>query len=116
MNRILIVDDSADNLAIINFFLKEEYECLTASSGAEALELLRDISFDLIISDYQMQNGDGLWLLDKLKSLPSAPPCIILTSDLTKDADFFFKFGAQGFCPKHRILDLLLKEIRRILD
>ena len=116
MNRILVVDDSADNLALINYVLGDEFESVVATSGVEALELLRDISFDLILSDYQMQNGDGIWLLGKLKSFPKAPPCIILTADLTKEAEFFINAGAQGFCPKQRIMDSLLKEVRRLLD
>ncbi len=116
MNRILLVDDSADNISAIRFFLGENYKTVAASSGFEAMELLRQNSFDLILSDYQMENGDGIWLLEQLKSLQNAPPCIILTADLTKGADFFLKAGAQGFCPRHRIMDSLLDEVRRFLD
>jgi CheY-like chemotaxis protein len=116
MNRILIVDDSADNLSLVKYVLQDEFDCLLASSGVEAKDLISAISFDLIISDYQMANGDGLFLLEFLKSIPEAPPCIILTADLTKDADFFLRAGAMGFCPRARIMDSLLKEVRRILD
>jgi two-component system response regulator HydG len=116
MKRILIVDDSADNLSLVKYFLQDEYECLLATSGVEAKDLISNISFDLIISDYQMENGDGLFLLEFLKSFPKAPPCIILTADLTKDADFFLRAGATGFCSKLRIMDSLLKEVTRVLD
>lgn len=116
MKKILIVDDSKDNVSLVKYFLSDVYDCLAAHSGEEALILMKDISFDLIISDYQMENGDGVWLLGQLNSIKTAPPCIILTADLTKEADFFIQAGAQGFCPRHRIMDSLLNEVKRIID
>lgn len=116
MYKVLVVDDSADNVSLIKYFLKDHYDLLVASSGKEAWELIKAISFDLILSDYQMENCDGIWLLNQLKLLPKAPPCIILSADLTKDTDFFIRAGAQGFCPKHRMMDTLLKEVRRFID
>jgi CheY-like chemotaxis protein len=116
MRKILIVDDSADNVALVKYFLGDEYDCLVATSGIEALVLVQDIQFDLVLSDYQMENGDGIWLLGQLKLMPKAPPCIILTADLIKEESFFKDAGAQGFCTKHQIEDNLIREVRRVLD
>jgi CheY-like chemotaxis protein len=116
MKKILIVDDSIDNISLAKYVLNEEFDCFVATSGFEALDLVKNIPFDLIISDYQMENGDGLWLLKQLNLISKAPPCLILTADLSKDHTFFFDAGAQGFCPKYRMMDLLVNEVRRILD
>jgi DNA-binding response OmpR family regulator len=48
------------------------------------LSLLKQYKVDLILSDLEMPNGDGLWLLLKLKALAeSCPPIIILTGHPT---------------------------------
>lgn len=116
MMRILIVDDTENDVSLVKYFLQDEYDCLVSTSAAEAVALLTDISFDLIISDYQLDDGDGLWLLEQLKNIQHAPPCLILTADLTVEAGIFLQAGAKGFCYRHLIVDSLLKEVRRILD
>lgn len=58
--RVLVVDDRADNLVMIRAMLEPlPVEVVTASSGPEALEQLRDAEFALAILDVQMPEMDG---------------------------------------------------------
>ena len=59
MYRVLIVDDDHDLALLIYEKLKDLGECLISNSGYEAIGLLKIKSFDLVISDYNMNEGDG---------------------------------------------------------
>jgi diguanylate cyclase (GGDEF)-like protein len=69
MARILIVDDSPDNIAIAAMILeKDNYEILTATSGEQALEMARKARPDVILLDIQMPQMDGFQVCQRLKS------------------------------------------------
>ncbi|MCX6128519.1 MAG: response regulator [Proteobacteria bacterium] len=59
MYRVLIVDDDQDLALIIQEKLKHLGECVTATAGYEAINMLKSQSFDVVISDYNMEDGDG---------------------------------------------------------
>lgn len=116
MALVLVVDDSQDNLIFIKDFLMTlGHTCRLAASGRQALDILKEETFDLIISDYQMNDGDGLWLLTELKKDLSSPNCIVMTGDQTISQDQFFSAGACALCPKPIHWPQLEQEIRRLL-
>jgi CheY-like chemotaxis protein len=59
MYRVLIVDDDQELALVIQDKLKELGETLTASAGYEAINLLQNEPYDLVVSDYNMKDGDG---------------------------------------------------------
>ena len=116
MALILIVDDSQDDLIFMTEFLKQAgHECRLASSGQDAMEHILVEKFQLIISDYQMNNGDGKWLLKEIKNISNPPPCIIITADRNHTEKDFKSLGAKGFCFKPLIWHQLKLEIDRLL-
>ncbi|GAB4331440.1 MAG: sigma-54 dependent transcriptional regulator [Calditrichia bacterium] len=72
-NRILIIDDEANiRDGLITLLTAKGYQTAAASDGTEALALLENEVFDLIITDYKMQQMDGMKLLEKInKEFPS---------------------------------------------
>lgn len=81
--RVLIVEDDE----ILREVICEEFitnECLvsSASSGNQALKKISEEAlFDIIVTDVQMPDGDGVFLLEKLKSLSlKLNPVIIMVS------------------------------------
>ena len=77
---ILVVDDEQDNLDTFRFNFKRSFRLLTASSGAEALELLGDHDVAVIITDQRMPRMTGLQLLQKASHIRPDAVRIILTA------------------------------------
>ena len=108
MPLILVVDDSMDDLLFLEEFLTTSgYECRLANSGHMALEHLKIEKFDLVISDYQMDDGDGLWLIDEIKKNKIMTKVILLSTELFTSGD--------GFSPKPIDLIHLQQQIGLIL-
>lgn len=68
--KILVLDDSEDNLNLIKLYTKKsEDEFVFTSSGEEALKLVANNQFDLIFMDIQMPGMDGFEVLEKVRLL-----------------------------------------------
>jgi len=68
INKILVVEDEKDTLFILEkLFLKNNYEVYTATSGQEALEILKKNIPDVIVADWTMPIMDGIELCDIVK-------------------------------------------------
>ncbi len=81
MENILIVDDEKNYPMIIGEILQEEgYTSMTASSGMEALDILRTEIIDLVLTDVKMPGMSGIQLLNKIKELNPDVPVIIMTA------------------------------------
>ncbi len=77
--RILYVDDELNNLTSFKAAFRREFEVITASSGPEALDILKDRDIEVIVSDQRMPEMTGVEFLQKVKELEPAPIRILLT-------------------------------------
>src|SRR6201997_4203051 len=80
---ILVVDDVADNVDILQMRLESQgYEVVTAGDGVEALEKTRELLPDLILLDIMMPKMDGIETVKRLKADASLPfiPVILVTA------------------------------------
>jgi len=85
---VLIVDDSASLRQVVAISLRGAgYETIEAGDGVEALSKLGENKINLIISDLNMPNMDGLSLVRAIKSLPTYKftPIIMLTTEISSD-------------------------------
>jgi two-component system chemotaxis response regulator CheY len=103
----LIVDDSSVMRKIVERVLRQAglaiAEVFEASSGIEALELLRGKHVDLILSDINMPQMDGLEFLRQLRAQDLAPgvPVVMITTESSEDhVREAIAAGAQGYIRK----------------
>ena len=61
--KMLIVDDELANLRLLDRLFARDFECLTASSGAEAIRLLEQHDVAILVTDQRMPGMTGIDLL-----------------------------------------------------
>lgn len=99
---ILIVDDSVDNQMLIEAMLGQ-YGANTnlASHGDEALDIVRERSFDLILMDYRMPGRDGLSTTHEIRQRGVDIPIILLTANAMKgEKEKGLAIGANAYISK----------------
>ncbi len=70
-SKILAVDDSATNVAVMQEMLNEAYNLKTAASGEEALEIANDFRPDITLLDIMMPGIDGYEVCRRMRATPS---------------------------------------------
>ena len=98
---ILIVDDDELVRRVVKELLEDlNFSVIETKSAREALELMRDrIQLDLVISDVNMPEMDGLQLVQELKSMRPSLPIILMSGRPFKDQNYPFlakPFTRQG--------------------
>jgi len=102
--RILVVDDLAPNVHLLQVKLQAEYyDVLTARSGYEALEVAQNERLDLVLMDAMMPGMDGFEACKRIKNNPDTwhVPVIMVTAlEETKDRIRGLESGADDFVTK----------------
>lgn len=116
--RILIVDDEKDILRALEFVLSREgYSVATATSGEEAIELLKKEEYDLILTDLKMPGMDGMEVLEKSLQLRPSTAVIIMTAYATvESAVQAMRMGASDYIVKPFINEDVKLRIKRLLE
>lgn len=117
--QILLVDDQPDMLAFLGPTLTQHgAEVITASSGASALEILRQLTPDVLISDIAMPEGDGYQLVRALRAREAKSPgqklipAIALTAFArTADTEEALQAGFQAHIAKPVDVSELVKTV-----
>lgn len=75
-----MVDDNRDGIAARRSVLEElGYKVISACSGADAIKLVKEHEFDLVVTDYKMSPMDGLELIKHLRAENFVQPIILLS-------------------------------------
>jgi CheY-like chemotaxis protein/HAMP domain-containing protein len=112
---ILVVDDEPEVAAMISrYLLQEGYNALTATSGAEALELAaRELPFAITL-DIIMPDMDGWEVLQGLKKAPETKEIPVIIVSISEDKETGFALGAVGYVTKPVSKKQLVSEIEKI--
>lgn len=118
--KVLIVDDNEQNLYLLKTLLnKNNYECVSAKNGVEALKKLKQDAYDMIITDILMPRMDGFQLCRECKTDDNlkAIPLIFYTATYTdkKDEEFALSLGAEKFINKPMEAELFMNIIQDTL-
>ncbi len=119
MAKVLVVDDSNSIRDMVSFTLKSAgYETIEAKDGLEGLRKGKMGGFDLVISDVNMPNMDGITLCEELRKLASFKftPILMLTTESSTDVKMRGKAaGATGWLVKPFNPDKLLATVKRVV-
>ena len=116
---ILAVDDSASMRDMVAFTLRGAgYEVTQAEDGVDALSKAKSGKFDLVITDVNMPNMDGITLIKQLRGLDNYKyiPMLMLTTESAADKKQEGKAaGATGWIVKPFNPDQLLATVKKVL-
>ena len=119
MKRTLAVDDSSSVRQMLGFTLRNAgYEVSEAVDGKDGLAKAGREKFDLVITDLNMPNMDGIQLITALRKLPaySFTPLLMLTTESQPEKkDAGRKAGATGWIVKPFNSDQLVAVVRKLI-
>lgn len=111
---VLIVDDNPNMSALLVEMLEAlSYDALVASDGREALSMIGERDFSMVITDFRMPNMSGIELLNKIKEhRPDLPVAIISGYNIEEIDDKELVQKADGFLGK----PFMISEIENLLS
>lgn len=116
-NRILIVDDEETVRNLFAASLRARYECVTAENAQEALALLANQLFALVITDVQMPGLSGIELLRKIVAdFPDVAVIVVSGVDRSQRVIDTLRQGASDYLIKPCELEVLERSVERSLE
>ena len=115
---VLIVDDSPTVIAQLVGALEGTYTCLTAENGLVGLEAAREHLPDVVITDLEMPQLDGLGLLQGILSDPSTrqiPVVVLTTVTAVEKVNECRALGCAGFVLKPVVAEYLLAKLNTLM-
>jgi DNA-binding NtrC family response regulator len=116
--RILVVDDEDIIRESLSFILrKEKYEVEEAANGKIAFEMLKESSFDLVITDLEMPVMKGIELLDEIRKINLQTNTIVITAyGSMETAIAALRSGASDYILKPVEFDELLLKVKKLFE
>jgi putative two-component system response regulator len=117
-NKVLVVDDDQFALrSMVKVLGGESYEVVAAASGSEAIDLLKEDSFDLVLTDLKMPEVDGLEVLRQAREIAPQAVVLILTGYASLESAIeALREGAYDYLLKPCSADELKLKIERGLE
>jgi DNA-binding NtrC family response regulator len=91
------------------------YVVVAARTGDEAISILKNINFDIILSDFQMPNGNGMSVLNYVNTMNPKAIFFFISGQSTISVDECLKAGAAKYFNKPFDLDNLAFEINEVM-
>ena len=118
MSKVLVVDDEPSMRRILKANLRmDSHVCVEASNSSEAIKLLSEEDFEVVITDQKMPGGTGLDVLRAVQERDSTTSVIFLTAVGTVElAVESMRQGAFDFLTKPFELDVMRATVRRACE
>lgn len=116
MRRILVVEDDEILNSGLCYNLKlDKYKAVPAYNVSMALEKTENESFDLVILDVNLPDGDGFELCKKIKAAQDTPVVFLTARDLEADVMTGFDLGADDYIIKPFNINIFRKKVAAVL-
>lgn len=116
---ILHIEDNPDNRVLVRrLLLAEGYQIVEAEDAFRALELVKDLTPNLILMDINMPEMDGYTLTKKIKAIPhlSSVPVLAITANVMKgDRERTLQAGCDGYIDKPIDIDKFYETITQFV-
>ena len=118
IKKILIVDDSFNNLILLEDLLSEmSYEVTVAHDGLEAMEKIKQVIPDLILLDIMMPKMGGFELMEQINHEQLDIPVIFITAkNSEEERKKASELGAADFIVKPVIISDVLEKVEKVID
>lgn len=101
MKRILVAEDNDSNYVLMTYVLRNHYEVVRACNGQEAVDLVEQQHFDLVMMDMKMPVMDGLQATRIIKEKHPELPVVALTANAFEtDRQATYEAGCVDFLSK----------------
>lgn len=115
-SRILIVEDEVQLARLMELELDHEgYAVKVSHNGREALELLKEEEFDLVLLDIMLPEMDGIEVCDRLRKFSDIPVIMVTAKDAVPEKVEALDTGADDYITKPFAIEELLARIRALL-
>ena len=116
--KILVVDDEKTIRESVSLVLNDEgHETSLAASGKEALDLLSNEDYDILITDLKMPGMDGMELVKRTFDLCPQTSVIIITAHASVESAIeALRMGAFDYILKPFDFDDLILKVRRLIE
>jgi two-component system, chemotaxis family, chemotaxis protein CheY len=119
VKTFLVVDDSASMRQLITFAMQDAgFDVLIAENGKDALEKLSSAKADMVITDLNMPDMDGIELITHLRGMPEYKfvPIVMLTTEAQEEKKKQGKAaGASGWIVKPFTPEQLLSVVKKFI-
>ena len=119
LHTVLVVDDSAIDRRLASGLLERDggYQILLATSGKDALLILKAQPIDLVLTDLQMDEMDGLELVEAVRADYPLTPVILMTALGSEEiAVKALEKGAASYVAKRRLQQDLMEIVQQVID
>ena len=116
MKTILVAEDNDSNYILMTYILKSRYQFKRAKNGQEAVLMVDEGGFDLVLMDIKMPVMDGLEATAKIKAAHPEVPVVALTANaFDSDRQLAMKAGCDGFLSKPISSEKCLETIAKFI-
>lgn len=121
MKKILIVEDDPIGALVVSKFLQNDYTVKVARNGPDALALLQQDRYDIVLMDINLgdETFDGIKVLEEYKKnseLASIPAIAVTAYAMSSDRKKFLDIGFSEYIPKPVEKEVLLNRVKKVLE